>query len=82
MARSAHHDLPADKNEAFDRKNIALDWIANAFRNRLFASVSAILDAARDMADGVVTSYSGGRVPLESIDLGDLYNGDFSLITP
>ena len=51
-----------------------------AFNSKLFASVSDILDSARQTSDGVVVHYAGGRLLLEDINLNDLSNGDFSLV--
>jgi serralysin len=52
-----------------------------AFHKSLFSDVSDILDHARQTSDGVVISYDGGRILLEDVRLGQLSDGDFSLIT-
>lgn len=50
------------------------------FADGLFKNYADVLDSAKDTADGVLISYSGGKLLLSDVDLADLHKSDFHIL--
>ncbi|MDH6264735.1 serralysin [Rhizobium sp. SG_E_25_P2] len=50
------------------------------FADGLFKNYADVIDSAKDTADGVLISYSGGSVLLSDIDVADLNKSDFHVL--
>lgn len=70
-----------------DGKDTITDFAAGAsgkdvieFADGLFKNYADVLDSAKDTADGVLISYSGGKLLLADVDLADLHKSDFHIL--